>query len=198
MPGRVVMVGAENGELSLSPANQVRVFGASRKIEIIKIKTSADLQAAYDIILRSPFDSVHVDSLSEIAERVLAGQLATCTDPRKAYGNMQEIMAKYIRLFRDLPNKHVCMTAKMDREADINGAVLFGPMMPGKTMTQAVGHFFDEVFAMHLTGADPAGKTWRVLRCQPNTQYSAKDRSGCLNELEAPNLSAIIAKITKQ
>jgi len=198
LPGRKVIIGSERGELSLSPANQNRIFGDVEDIPILRIKTAAELREAYEVISGphgGVFESVGVDSISDIAESILGEKLATCKDPRKAYGETQEVVAKYIRLFRDLPGKHVMMTAKQDRELDANGAVMYQPSMPGKTLTQGLAYFFDYVFALYITPKDKDGRVWRVLRCQPDNQFSAKDRSGALGELEEPNLSKIIAKI---
>lgn len=198
LPGRKLIVGSERGELSLSPANQRRIFGDVEDIPLVRIKTASDLKEAYDLINGTNgncFDSIGIDSISDIGESVLSEKLGQSKDPRKAYGETQEIVAKYIRLFRDLPGKHVVMTAKQDREIDANGAVMYQPSMPGKTLTQGLSYFFDYVFSLQITPKDANGKSWRVLRCQPDNQYSAKDRSGALSELEEPNLAKIIAKI---
>ncbi len=198
LPGSKCIIGSERGELSLSPANQMRIFGDVEDIPILRIKTAADFKEAYEVVSGphgSHFNSIGVDSISDIAESILGEKLGTCKDPRKAYGETQEIVSKYIRLFRDLPGKHVMMTAKQDREQDAAGAVMYQPSMPGKTLTQGLAYFFDYVFALQITAKDANGKAWRVLRCQPDNQFSAKDRSGALAELEEPHLGKIIQKI---
>lgn len=198
LPGETLIIGAENGLLSLQPANQMRLFGASRNLPVVKIKNASELGEAYDLVAGphgKHFESIAIDSLSEIAELVLASEMKQCKDPRKAYGTMQDTMTRYIRLFRDLPGKNVYMSAKQDREKDGEGIILFGPSMPGRVLTQGVAHFFDEVFALYVTPKDASGNTYRVLRTRPDVQFSAKDRSGALAELEEPNLAKIIAKI---
>lgn len=202
LPGNPIIVSAESGLLSLQPANQMRVFGHSRDLPVIVVRNKADFREAYEVIA-SPhgkdFDSVGIDSLSEIGEVCLASELRTAKDPRAAYGEMQQFMADYIRKFRDLPGKHVYMTAKQDRITEPDGKVLFGAMMPGKTMAINVGHFFDEVFALVLLDAkDARGHNYRALRTRPDTRFQAKDRSGALDELEEPNLTKVIAKIAAQ
>lgn len=199
MPGRKVIIGSEKGELSLSRDNQIRIFGDYQNIPILRIRSAAELREAYEMVSNNPqwslCDSVGVDSISDIAETILGEKLGSNKDPRKAYGETQEIVAKYIRLFRDLPGKHVVMTAKQDREIDANGAVMYQPSMPGKTLTQGLAYYFDYVFALQVSPKDQAGNSWRMLRCKPDNQYSAKDRSGALAEIEEPNLAKIIAKI---
>lgn len=199
MPGDTCVVSAESGLLSIQPANQMRLFGAIRDLPVIKIRSGAELGEAYQVLAGpggKQFQSIAIDSLTEIAETILSYELRVQKDPRKAYGNMQEMMADYIRKFRDLPGKHVYMSAKQDRVTDQTGAVQFGPMMPGKTMELNVAHFFDEVFALTLLEAkDGRGNNYRALRCRPNPMFQAKDRSGALEEIEEPNLAKIISKI---
>lgn len=200
MPGPSIIVSAESGLLSLQPANQERLFGKGNAVDIpvINVKTGQDFKDAYAILSGADgkgFKSIAVDSLSEIAEVILANELRLAKDPRQAYGRMQEVMTEYIRKFRDLHGKHVYFTAKQDKSADSDGVTRFGPMMPGKTLTQMVAHFFDEVFALCISQRDAQGNTYRYLRTRPDIQYNAKDRSGALDEIEEPNLSKIVSKI---
>lgn len=201
MPGRKIIIGRERGELSLAPANQIRVFGNYEEIPIIRISTEADLKASFELVSGPKgeiFQSVGIDSASDIAESILNEKLGIHKDPRRAYGEMQEIMGKYIRRFRDMPRKHVMFTAKQDMAPTADGLNLFQPSMPGKTMTQDFPYFFDFVFALQISPKDAAGKEHRYLRCKPNNQFSAKDRSGILDEMEKPDIGAIIAKIKNQ
>ena len=55
---------------------------------------------------------------SEIAEVVLSEERARTKDPRQAYGAMADQMQQLIRMFRDLPNKHVVMTSKLEKTQD--------------------------------------------------------------------------------
>lgn len=184
-----LILSAEAGLLSIRHTN----------IPVIVINTMADLLEAYQFITTSEhakaFQSIALDSISEIAEVVLANAKATAKDPRQAYGTMNEQIAAIIRNFRDLPGKHVYFSAKQEREKDeTSGMMLYGPSMPGKTLTQGVDHFFDEVFALGI-GKLPDGSTYRFLRTRPDPQFRAKDRSSALDEFEEPNLGKIINKI---
>lgn len=195
MPGDILMLGVERGHLSLSRANQLRVFGTYKKVDIMQIQSAGDLAVAYGLAVKSPHRSIALDSSSEIAERILTEQMFLNKDPRKAYGEMQQIMSKYLRLFRDIPGKHVLFTSQMEKVQDANGLIQYGPSMPGKTLTQDFPYYFDEVFSLFISPKDKDGKDWRVIRTRPDNQFSAKDRSGALAELEPPNLTDIINKI---
>lgn len=193
------IISAEAGLLSLRPDNQVRVLGAAVDIPVIEIATAKDLEDAGAFFATSAHAkdlNPCLDSLSEIAEVVLAHLKRTCKDPRQAYGEMNERMTAFIRFFRDLPDKHVYFAAKQDVDKDSDGVMRRGPSMPGKQLATNVGHFFDEVFALDIGELPDAQKTkYRFLRTQPNIQFQAKDRSGALAEIEEPNLSKIINKI---
>lgn len=202
---RVCLIGCEEGHLSLQESNLIRLFGANRPditydIPMIKIQSFADLQDAYQFVATSAdaknFDSFALDSISEIAEVVLTNAKKQTKDGRAAYGDLNERMVQILRNFRDLPNKNVYFSAKQEREADtISGLLLFRPSMPGKTLTQGISYFFDEVFALRISPRQPDGSTFRFLHTRADVQYEAKDRSGALDEMEEPHLGKIISKI---
>ena len=125
---------------------------------------------------------------------VLNAEKKATKDPRQAYGAMQEQMADIIRAFRDLPGRHVYMSAKLEKTQDEMGRVLYAPSMPGNKTGQALPYFFDEVLALRVE-KDGEGVTQRALMCDSDGLWLAKDRSGRLDQLEAPDLGAIIAKI---
>jgi hypothetical protein len=140
------------------------------------------------------YQSVALDSISEIAEVVLNTEKKNTKDPRQAYGAMQEQMADIIRAFRDLPGRHVLMTAKLEKSQDEMARILYAPSMPGNKTGQSLPYFFDEVLALRVE-RDADGNTQRALMCDGDGSWLAKDRSGKLDTWEAPDLGAIIAKI---
>jgi len=183
-----IVLSAEAGLLSL----------AGDDLPFIEVNTMADLMEAYAWLTDSAegqgFDSVALDSISEIAEVVLNYEKKATKDPRAAYGAMQEQMADLVRAFRDLPGKHVYMSAKLEKSSDEMGRLLYNPAMPGKMMTQQIPYFFDEVFALRVE-KDGDGVTQRALMCDSDGLWLAKDRSGRMEPWEAPDLGAVIRKI---
>jgi hypothetical protein len=125
---------------------------------------------------------------------VLNAEKKATKDPRQAYGAMQEQMADIIRAFRDLPNRHVYMSAKLEKSQDEMGRILYAPSMPGNKTGQSLPYYFDEVLALRIE-RDSDGGTQRALMCDGDGLWLAKDRSGKLAPWEAPDLGAIIAKI---
>ncbi len=201
---RPLLISAEAGALSLSKANLERLYGVNNPgitydIPMIVIRNVDDLSEAYKFVSTSPhmsqFDTVCLDSISEIGEVVLNNAKRLVKDPRQAYGELIEKMETLVRLFRDLPNKHVYMAAKMEPTKDeMTGIVKYALSMPGAKLAVKLPYFFDEVFRLGI-GKDPQGVEYRFLQTQPDLQYEAKDRSGALNKIEYPSLTSIINKI---
>jgi len=182
-----IVLSAEGGLLSIQDAD----------LPYIEISDMDTLKEAYTWLRgidAKAYQSVALDSISEIAEVVLNAEKKATKDPRQAYGAMQEQMADIIRAFRDLPGRHVYMSAKLEKTQDEMGRVLYSPSMPGNKTGQALPYFFDEVLALRVE-KDGEGVTQRALMCDSDGLWLAKDRSGKLEAWEAPDLGAIIAKI---
>lgn len=183
-----IVLSAEGGLLSIQDAN----------INFIEIADMDDLREAYEWAKGSKeadqFQSVALDSISEVAEVVLQHELKKNKDGRAAYGELNTTMQELIRAFRDLPGKHVYMSAKLEKSQDEMGKLLYNPSMPGKSLTQGLPYFFDEVLALRVE-RDAENNTQRALMCDSDGVWLAKDRSGKLESWEAPDLGAIIAKI---
>ena len=183
-----IVLSAEGGLLSIQDAD----------LPYIEINDMATLQEAYKWLTESAdakgFQSVALDSISEIAEVVLNAEKKATKDPRQAYGAMQEQMADIIRAFRDIGGKNVYMSAKLEKTQDEQGRILYGPSMPGNKTGQALPYYFDLVLALRVE-KDAEGNTQRALMCDSDGLWLAKDRSGKLAAWEAPDLGAIIAKI---
>jgi len=183
------LISAEGGELSLRNV----------QIPMVKITTVDDLRDVYAWCERSSeakqFQTICIDSLSEIAEVVLNNAKRQVKDPRQAYGELIEKMESTIRLFRDLPGRNVYMSAKMEPTKDeLTGVVKYGPAMPGSKLGAKLPYFFDEVFRLGINKT-PQGESYRFLQTQPDLQYEAKDRSGVLAPVEPPHLTQLFSKI---
>lgn len=196
------ILSAESGLLSLQDFN----------IPYMAVSTYEHLLQLYHYFAgsaepRQYFQTICIDSISEIAEQILGGQKAEEAAKRnpnfqRAYGEMAEKVMHVLRLFRDLPGYHVYFSAKMGRMKDEStGGMLWGPLMPGQQLDQQLPYFTDEVFHLErypnpAYGTDPnAYPTIGGLRTYADNQFQAKDRSGRLAPLEIADLSAIFQKI---
>ena len=138
---RPLILSAEGGTLSIAKAN----------IPMIIVKSMKDMDEAYLWLRSSPeaknFDTICLDSISEIAEVCLSDEKAKTKDPRKAYGEMQDLVAVQIRLFRDLTLKNVYFSAKAALKETPEGGKMYGASMPGQQLGQGLPFFFDTLTA---------------------------------------------------
>ncbi len=167
-------------------------------VSVIEVASIDDIREAYEFLNSADgqrFDWVCLDSVSEIAEVVLADEKRKEKDPRKAYGNMAEQMVELVKAFRDLSGRHVYVTAKLDKVKDeVTGGLVYGPGAPGQQFGRQLPYLFDEVFCLRVE-RDEDGNLSRWLQTSADAQHLAKDRSGTLEMFEAPDLAAIKAKI---
>ena len=94
-PGKVLVISAEAGLLSIKDATNV---------DAIEVKEASELMQLYDLLNTGQlqYDTVCLDSISEISELLLQQEKARHKDPRKAYGEVQESVTNVMRAFRDL------------------------------------------------------------------------------------------------
>ena len=182
---RPIIISAEQGLLSL----------AERDMPVIEVTTLEEVKQAYAFLKDSDdYDTICIDSISELAEKLLVEFKKETKDPRKAYGRIGDEMSEIIRKFRDIPNKHVYMIAKQARLKDeYTGKITHIPSMPGQQLPMSLPYLFDLVVCMRIGKVDK--KEYRYLQTQPTPLYEAKDRSGKLNEKEEPNLTKLFDKV---
>lgn len=188
--GCTAMICAEGGLLSI---RDVDMHGG-------EVRTFNEFEESYRFFAynegaKDHFQTVCLDSISEIAEICLANEMKQARDPRKAYGELYKKMKAMIRAFRDLPY-NVVFTAQQSRQETDAGTKFF-PTMPGRKLAgdeNWLAHQFDEVFAYRIV-EDEQGEPQRLLQTQPDALYDAKDRSGALQFWEQPNLESIYHKI---
>lgn len=185
-----LILNAEGGLLSLAGDN----------LDSVDIKTVDDVMDVYSFITESEeaqkYESVVLDSVSEIAEVYLNTLKKEYSDARQAYGQLATDVTEMIRAFRDIKDKHVYFIAKAGKVEDSNGISEVKSIMPGKNLTQGLPFFFDEVMALRI-GKLEDKSTYRYLQTEATLSYKCKDRSGMLAPQEKPDLGHIFEKIIK-
>ena len=188
-PGKTLVISAEAGLLSIKDATNV---------DAIEVKEASEVMELHDALKSGTlkYDTVVLDSVSEISEILLAWEKSRSKDPRMAYGNVQESVTNLMRAFRDL-NMHVLFLCKEDVIND-DGVLRHAPKMVGTKLGESITYFFDEVLALRIIeDQDDEGKNvqTRWLQTTFGQGYKAKDRSGKLENFEKPNISALIEKL---
>jgi hypothetical protein len=183
-----IIISAESGLLSL----------ADKDIPVVEIKTMAEAVECYEwlkLSANAKYDTICLDSISDLAEVLLAEYKGGTKDPRNAYGSMADDAADLIRKFRDLPRVNVYFIAKLKRLEDDNGVISFIPSVPGQQLLQSLPYFFDELFALRH-GKTKEKVEYTYLQTKGDFQWIAKDRSGTLDKIEKPNLQELFNKIS--
>ena len=190
-PGKTLVVSMESGLLSIKDAPD---------LDAIEVKEASEIEEIASLLENKTlnYETVCLDSGTEMAEILLSQEKAKSKDPRRAYGEVIEVMIKTMRRFRDLP-MHVVFIAKQSRERDeSSGMFHYQPMMVGAKLPTQIPYFFDEVLVLRtFDDENEEGKTVtsRWLQTRIGQNYIAKDRSGKLEEFESPDLTTIINKL---
>lgn len=192
LPGRKLVTSAEHGLLSILDL-------AGDEIEVVIIESLADFERIVSEFEAGTedarrFDWLCLDSLSEIAEVLLDSIKHTKSDPRQAYGEMQDKIRDLMRRLRDLDvgvyaigKEQTIVDDRTDPPRN-----LYQPSMPGQKLGPDIPYVFDQVLRLVVDG------TRRTLITQTDGRSKAKDRSGKLARIEEADLGPIVEKITKK
>lgn len=156
-----------------------------------------EIKEFYDWILSSrearQFQTFCVDSVSQMAEIVLAEEQKKNRDGRKAYGEMSEKVHEILNGLYFLEGPHIYLIAKQDDKPD-DGSGKKRPYFPGKELHVKVPHLYDLIVHVEpVTLQD--GSSARAFRTADSPFAVARDRSGKLAELEPANLTYIFDKM---
>lgn len=187
-----LLISAEQGLLSLSEVD----------VPFIEIKNLDDLDEAYNYIKKNnsgQWETICLDSLSEIAEVLIQHELPKHKDGRQAYAALAHAMIPMLKKFRDLKNVNTVFTCKrIDVKDDESGIITTELLLPGQVLGYQVPYLVDELFYMDI---DRKGIPF--LQTKPSRRVFCKDRSGALNpdgefakdKDSVPNLTELFNKI---
>jgi len=193
---KVCVLSAEAGLLC------VRDLVKAGKVEGYEIGSLEDFKEAFQMLSTNQemidrYKWIFIDSLTEIAARCEEVMQEKYPDSSKAFrmwGDYTNTMIMLIKGFRDLQQYNVVFTCLETIDKDENNRRYTAPAVAGKGLKEKTPSFFDEVFYMQ-TLPDEQGEQRRVMFSQPYNEYPAKDRSGKLEPVEAPDLTKIKNKI---
>lgn len=186
---RPVLCVTEPGMLSMRDAHDIPAWEAYTPAAIVEFfKWAKESREA------SNFDTICVDSASQLAEIILKEELGRNKDGRKAYGEMSRRVMDILNDLYYMPQKHVYLIAKQGNVEE-GGVQMLRPYFPGQDLNVRIPHMFDEILHIGLTNVPNQPKPVTAIRTAPTYNILARDRSGKLNELEPPNLADLFAKI---
>lgn len=184
---RPILIICEPGMLSMRGSN----------VPSIMADDPQKLDDVMDWVLRSKecqnFDTICVDSVSQLAETILKAQLKSNRDGRRAYGEMARTVLDYLTNLYYMRQKHVYLIGKQ-ASVEEEGVQVKRPYFPGQELNVQVPHLYDIV--AHIAKATIPGMQKPVLAIRTTATFgiNARDRSGKLAELEPPNLTELFKK----
>jgi hypothetical protein len=168
-------------------------------------KTQYDaVSKAFAAIDLSKYTTIFVDSIT-VASRecfkwsqVQPESLSEKTgkpDTRGAYGLLGREMIRWLTHLQHSPLS-IIVVGILDQDVDDLKRISWSPQVEGSKTGRELPGIFDQVMTLQTFKTED-GKLYRALVCQQHNEwgYPAKDRSGRLELLEAPDLGAIIKKI---
>ena len=192
--GKTTLIATLPNPIIISTEKKLKAL-KKHNIPVLEIDTLADLQEAVDFCESRQADKyewVCCDSVTDIAQSVLADLKRKYQDPRQAYGELADEVGDALRRLRDIKGKNLYCIAKAKRVKE-DGLEVFYPNMPGQQLLNELPYFFDFVFALRIE-EDDDGKVVRYLQTQPDYAYDAKSCGDELNEHEPPHLGNIFIK----
>lgn len=116
-------------------------------------------------------------------------------DSRGAYGLLGQEMITALTHLQHARGKNVVFVAILDERIDDFNRKVFVPQIEGSKTALELPGIVDQVVTLAEIKSDD-GSSYRAFVCQTINPYGypAKDRSGRLDLLEAPDLGALIAK----
>lgn len=138
------------------------------------------------------FDTVAIDSISQMAEIYLTDAKKNNKHGLKAYGEMAENTLKHLERLYFMPYKHTYLIAK---ETLINDGTVSTrkPYFPGQQLPTEVPHKYDCVIRVAIHNIPGVGQT-KAFRCIGSIEEMARNRTGNLNEFEEPDFGKLVTK----
>jgi hypothetical protein len=156
-----------------------------------------------------------VDSITDLTRQAMAwsktrpeafSERTGKPDTRGAYGLLARETIGLLKHLQHAPGKTVIFVGILERLVDEFNRETFQPQMEGSKAARELPGIVDQVMTLSLFDRDgdgwrhnPVNGAERRLVCRSGNPWGlpAKDRSGNLEETEAPNLMAVLMKANK-
>lgn len=187
-----VVVAIENGILSIQ----------NEQVPIVDCRGANCLQNFEQFIkwVLSPeskqFETIIIDSWSELATQLLNAEIPKCKDPRQAYGIMADKMMNWAYILVNQVQQNVIFICK--QECVVNNNIAYHqPSLEGKKLYTEFTHLIDVILRFQPKRFVINGKSQEFMVASVKNQpdYIARDRSGRLFDDEPQDIGALINKI---
>lgn len=183
---RPVLLACEPGLLSMRNSNVPTWQGetAERCDEFFKW--------FFESIETKNFDTLAIDSTSQMAEIYLGRAKSKNKHGLAAYGAMAEDTLKQLNGVYFTREKHTYLIAKQEIITE-GGISCKRPYYLGKQLPVEIPHKYDEILQLDTQNVPGVGQV-KAFRCIGSIDVVARDRTGMLNEFEEPNFEKLIRK----
>lgn len=138
------------------------------------------------------FDTLAIDSISQMAEIYLQKALKEKKHGLQAYGDMATKTLSQLNALYFVKEKHTYLIAKQEIISE-NGLAFRRPYFPGKQLPIEMSHKYDQILHLDIQNIPGYGQH-RAFRCIGTIDVMARDRTGKLSEFEPPNFNDLIKK----
>jgi len=116
-------------------------------------------------------------------------------DKRSAYGTLKSELIRWLTHLQH-SDRSTILVGILDKEKDEFGRDVYSPQIEGSATARELPGIFDQVLTLQTFKAED-GTMHRAFVCRQDNQwgYPAKDRSGRLESIEAPDLGLLMKKI---
>jgi hypothetical protein len=138
------------------------------------------------------FDTVAIDSTSQMCELYLIAAQKSNKHGLAAYGEMARSVMDHLRPLFYMQQKHTYLIAKQEI-VTLQSIPVNRPYYPGKQLPIDIPHLYDVILRLAIHPVPGQGQV-KAFRCIGSIDEVARDRTGMLAEFEPPNFSHIVQK----
>jgi phage nucleotide-binding protein len=202
LPGKILIINAENGLLSVSSGKDIAVYDITVDGEGKELGREWRFEKLLHLLqkilptMTEKFDWLVFDSLTEISQCLVEGLKKKYPDRKDSlpmWGEYNELMVAFIKQLRDYRPFNILLLALDSTDKDDTGKRFIGVDINGKVSSR-VPALLDEVFYLKDFETQD-GKKVKKLITSSYQNITAKDRSGKLDQFEDVNLATVVAKI---
>ncbi len=139
------------------------------------------------------FDTLGIDSGSQVADVYLVDAQKNNKHGLKAYGEMAENTMEHLRTLYYTRYKHTYVVCKEEIK-DLDGQSMRRPYFPGQVLPIQVPHLYDFIIRCAKTNIPGVNGEVLAFQCVGNYNILARNRTGNLNQYEEPHFGKLVEK----
>lgn len=143
------------------------------------------------------FDTLGIDSVSQICEIYLRDNPNKAAHGLKLYGDMATNVGDYLHKLYYMQQKHMYLICKQETEHLEGSGARHRPYFPGNDLKVKVPHLYDFILQLGIFAVPGFGNTL-AFQCHSSFDSVCRNRTGNLAQFEPPDLSALFNKAMTQ